>query len=248
MRIKVPRWVVLAVALAVGGGATSSPPLISGFRAVLVAGDFSAAAFDHATAAMRDRLVAAGVAPGDIQRLTASRAVAAREGLRFSRLDQVVGAIEHLRPTAGQGCFVFATSHGSYQDGLVLVPSGNFLTPAALDGALTRGCGEAPTVVIVSGCYSGDFTRAPMARANRIVLTAAREDRPSFGCGAGFQYTVYDRCLLQAMDRPGTWRAAFEMIQGCVANRERVLRAKASEPQAWFGETVAGLGVLGRGG
>ena len=85
-----------------------------------------------------------------------------------------------------------------------------------------------------------------MARANRIILTAAREDRPSFGCGAGFQYTVYDRCLLQAIDHSATWRAAYAMLAGCVATRETVLQFRPSEPQAYFGEAVEGMPVSGR--
>jgi hypothetical protein len=213
------------------------------YKAVLVAGDSSAAAFDHATEAMRERLVAAGIAAGDIQRLSADRAIVGREGVRTAGLDNVLSAIEQLRPTAGQGCFVFATSHGAYRDGLVLMPSRSFLTPAALDKALRKGCGDAPTVVIVSSCFSGAFTTPPMARANRVILTAARDDRPSFGCGAGFEYTVYDRCLLQAMDHATVWRAAYAMIRACVTARETELGFPASDPRAWFGDAMHGVRV-----
>src|ERR1700722_19382537 len=211
------------------------------YKAVLVAGDWSSPAFDHATAAMRDRLLANATAADDIQRLSAARSVVARGGAQSATSRHVLSAIEHLKPGTGLGCFVFMTSHGAYQDGLELVPSENFLTPATLDGALVSGCGDAPTVVIVSGCFSGSFTKAPMARENRIILTAAREDRPSFGCGVGFQYTVYDRCLLAAMDRSDTWRAAYDSIRVCVTERDKALHARPSEPQAWFGEAVGGM-------
>jgi hypothetical protein len=211
------------------------------YKAVLVAGDRSAAAFDHATEAMQDRLLARQVAPADIQRLSA--APAAEEGVRSSSLGHVLAAIERIHPVEGQGCLIFATSHGAYKDGLVLVPSRDFLTPAALDRALLRGCGDAPTVAIISGCFSGSFTKAPMNRANRAILTAAREDRPSFGCGAGFEYTVYDRCLLSAMDQATTWRSAYTMIRTCVSEREQELGFRPSEPQAWFGAAAVGLPV-----
>jgi len=213
------------------------------YKAVLIAGDQSAAAFDHATEAVRDRLLAAHVPPTNIQRFTASRAVAAHGDARPSRLDTVLAAIDRLRPGPGEGCFVFATSHGAYQEGFVLMPSENFLTPAALDNALAHGCGEAPTVVVISACFSGSFARPPMTRPNRIILTAARDDRPSFGCCAGFQYTVHDRCLLQAMDAATVWRAAYAMIQACVSAREKALGFPPSEPQAWFGEAVRGMRV-----
>lgn len=140
---------------------------------------------------------------------------------------------------------MFATSHGAPGQGLVLMPSRNFLTPVALDNALARGCGNAPTVVIISGCFSGTFTQPPMARSNRVVLTAARADRPSFGCGAGFEYTVYDRCLLQAMDRSASWRGVYELTRDCVDERERSLHFPASGPRAWFGAAVGGMPVPG---
>jgi hypothetical protein len=247
------RAACLSLIVMVAGAAAPGPPppIVAppdspsglGYKAVLVAGDPSAAAFDHATEAIRTRLLARQVAPADIERLSASRAVIAREGARPASLPNVLAAIERLHPGPGQGCVVFATSHGAYEEGLVLMPSANFLTPAALDEALVAGCGGAPTVVIISGCFSGTFTQPPMTRANRIVLTAAREDRPSFGCGAGFQYTVYDRCLLQAIDRTPTWRAAYGMIRVCVSARERAFHFQPSEPRAFFGETVAALPI-----
>ncbi|MGD0434463.1 MAG: C13 family peptidase [Acetobacteraceae bacterium] len=241
---------LLTVAFIVRGAAsppvpTPDNPSSLHYKAVLAAGDWSSPAFDHATEAVRDWLLARQVASDDIQRLSASRAVIAHDGLRPASLDHVLSAIEHLHPAPGQACFVFATSHGAYQDGLVLVPSENFLTPAALNTALNDGCGNAPTVVIISGCFSGSFTKAPMARENRIVLTAAREDRPSFGCGTGSRYTFYDRCFLRAIDRSANWRAAYDTIRACVSARENALHFQPSEPQAWFGEAVRDLPLSG---
>jgi hypothetical protein len=229
------RFVAVLLGVAIVSGAAAWSP---GYKAVLIAGDRSAPAFDHATAAMRDLLLTRQVAPTDIQRLSAAPGVAEPSTLR-----NVLSAISQLHPGPGQSCFVFTTSHGAYRDGLVLAASDNFLTPAALDRALVSGCGNAPTVVIISGCFSGDFARPPMARANRIVLTAARDDRPSFGCSTEFQYTVYDRCLLETMDRAGTWRAAYAIIRGCVSAREKELRFPASEPQAWFGDAVTTMAL-----
>jgi hypothetical protein len=251
------RSLTLFVLLAMTVAACTAPPNapsaapawtaadLSGFRfkAVLAAGDRSAAAFDHATEAMRERLLAAHSAPADIQRLSAAPAEIAQDGVHSSSLGHVLAAIENMHPAPGEGCLVFATSHGAYHRGLVLMPSENFLTAVELDNALVKGCGNAPTVVVISGCFSGPFAKVPMARPNRIVLTAAREDRPSFGCGAEFEYTVYDRCLLQAMDQATGWRAVYAMIQACVSAREAELDERPSEPQAWFGEAVRGMPV-----
>jgi Peptidase C13 family len=236
------RSVLILLALAAGAWAADTPTALH-YKAVLIAGDWSAAAFDHATEAVQERLLAGAVAPADLQRLSAARAQIGRNGVQSSTVNHVLAAIEHMHPAAGQGCFVFATSHGAFEEGLVLVPSQDFLTPEALDHALDVGCGNAPTVAIISGCFSGSFAKPPMARDNRIILTAARPDRTSFGCGAGFQYTVYDKCLLQALDRSAEWPAAYAMIKTCVAKREKEFQIKASEPQAWFGDGVGGLPV-----
>jgi hypothetical protein len=142
---------------------------------------------------------------------------------------------------------VFATSHGGKNEGLWLSASEEFLTPAALDHALLRGCGNAPTEVVVSSCFSGSFAQPPMTRPNRIVLTAARPDRTSFGCRAGRTYTVYDQCLLGALDAGGTWQQAFATVKACVAAEEARDDVTPSEPQAWFGAQVAGLALPVRG-
>jgi len=212
------------------------------YRGVLIAGDDSLPVFDNAVDGVAARLREHGAAaPGALQRLSAASAIIARGGVRSASLDHVLDAIRTMRPGAGEGCFVFATSHGAPYRGLALTKTGEMLNPAALDRALTVGCGNAPTVVIVSGCFSGNFTQAPMARENRVILTASRSDRASFGCGAGRTYTVYDRCLLDALDQGGAWPRAYASMQRCVAGEEREGRFQRSEPQAYFGSAVAGL-------
>jgi hypothetical protein len=220
---------------------SAAPPMR--YKSVLIAGERNSAAFDHATKAMRDRLLAAGTPDSDIERLSATRSVVETDGARPATLENTLTAIANLHPATGEGCFVFATSHGAYHLGLVMAASDNFLAPSALDRALTIGCGDAPTVVIVSGCFSGDFTWPPMSRPNRIILTAARVDRPSFGCGARDEYTVFDRCLLGAMDRANDWPMAWRMIKSCVGRDERRLEELPSGPQAWFGAEARDLPV-----
>lgn len=212
------------------------------YKAVLVAGDGRLPVFDNAVEGVAARLRKRGaVAPGGLQRLSAAPGAFAQHGVRSASLDHVLDAIRAMKPSAGEGCFVFATSHGAPGRGLALGEAGELLGPAALDRALLSGCGDAPTVVVVSGCFSGNFAQAPMARANRIILTAARADRPSFGCGAGRRYTVYDRCLLDALDGGGAWRRIYQSVQRCVANEEQDGEFQPSRLQAYFGRAVAGL-------
>lgn len=215
------------------------------YKAVLVAGDGSLPVFDNAVDAMADRLRRGGRTTG-ITRLSAAPAMIAQEGVRSASLDYILSAVGDMRPGPGEGCLVFATSHGAPRTGLSLSLTREALSPEALDRALVRGCGNAPTVVVASGCFSGVYAQAPMARPNRVILTAARPDRTSFGCGAGFTYTVYDRCLLDSLDSAVTWRDVSGAVGGCVASEERRQRVTPSEPQASFGEAVAGLPAPGR--
>lgn len=209
-------------------------------RAVLVAGDGGLRVFDNGVAAMAAWLRDTGTAaPDQISLLSASPEVIARQRIEAASLHHVMRAIEALKPAPGQGCFVFVTSHGIKGDGVALSYDDSVLRPAALDRALTAGCGNAPTVAVISACYSGGFARPPMTRPNRIVLTAARADRPSFGCSAGETYTFFDRCLLDNLDRGPRWRDVFAATRSCVERREAQDDDFPSMPQGWFGAAVA---------
>ena len=82
-----------------------------------------------------------------------------------------------------------------------------------------------------------------MSKPNRVILTAARADRPSFGCQARRTYNFFDECLLGALPQSATWRAVFAGANRCVRRMERTLGVRASAPQAFFGEAVTGLNV-----
>lgn len=237
--LRLSRTFVLAAALISGRAmAQPAPPRL---RVVEIAGDSSLPVFDNAIEAVGARLAAAGDSvPSGTARLSAARPALSR-GARPATLAQTLKAIAAMKPDAGQGCLVFATSHGVRQAGLYLSLRNEVLTPQALDRALLQGCGNAPTAVIVSACFSGSFARPPMTRANRVILTAARPDRTSFGCQAGRVYTVYDECLVGALDREHGWRPAYAAIQDCVQTEERRENAVPSMPQAWFGAASAGV-------
>ena len=216
--------------------AAAAPAATAPYKAVLIAGDGSLPVFDNAMDGVAADLRRAGAA-ADIMRLSGSGAGRAPP----ATLVNVVEAIAAMHPAAGQGCLVFATSHGVHGGGLYLSAEEEVLTPTVLDRALRAGCGNAPTVVVVSSCFSGAFAQPPMTRPNRVILTAARVDRTSFGCGAGETYTVYDRCLLGRLPKGGTWPMAYNAIRGCVSAEERREDVTPSLPQAWFGGAVAGL-------
>ena len=138
------------------------------------------------------------------------------------------------------------TSHGAHGPGLYLAAHEEFLSPDELDTALSAGCAASPTVAIVSACYSGVFAQPPMARPNRIVLTAAAADRPSFGCGAGAEYAFYDECLIRSLHSlPRDWPEVIADTGSCVAGLEARDKQPASMPQSAVGPAVARLPVPG---
>jgi len=210
------------------------------WRAVVVAGDGALRVFDNAVARMAGWLRQRGVRPDEITRLSASQAAIA-QGAESASWAHILRAVSHMKAEPGQACFVFITSHGQRDAGVALSYDGGILRPGELDRALATGCGNAPTVAIVSACFSGSFAAPPMQRANRIVITAARADRASFGCSADETYTYFDRCLLTRLTGANTWRDLFRGTAACVAERERHNGFVPSEPQGWFGPAIADL-------
>jgi hypothetical protein len=234
-----------AVCLLAGHGVAAAPEArpVEHWQAVLAAGDDAEPVFDDATQAVASRLVADGVPAADIHRLSASRAQL-RDGVEPSTIPVLLRRIAGLPVLPGERCLVFLTSHGEQGAGLWLARSHAALHPEALARALSQGCGAAPTVAIVSGCYTGGFAGGVMARPNRIILTAARADRPSFGCAVGRTYSYFDECLLGALPPHfETWQGVFGGTKGCVAQMERRLGVRPSEPQAYFGAAVAEISV-----
>ncbi len=214
----------------VAGGPTDA----KGVVAVLVAGDDSLRVFDNATNYMSDTLAAAGVPPEQIHRLSAQHRRAPETELATQRL-------QTIQVPRGGSCLVYLTSHGAYGRGLYLAASDDVLAPTQLDRALELGCGDAPTVVVVSACFAGQFTLPPMPRPNRIILTAADPNRTSFGCGASFRYTYFDECLLGSLGEAPSWHEVFARAVTCVAQRERQIGALPSQPTAWFGAAMDGV-------
>jgi Peptidase C13 family len=225
------------------GIAQAGPASATGsWQVVLAAGDDAQPVFDNATREMNRRLVASGVPASNIHRLSASAAELGA-GVEPAGADALLRRIADLPAGPGDRCLIFLTSHGERGAGLWLARSNRALRPEELAQALSRGCAAVPTIVVVSACYSGGFATGKMAKPNRVILTAARGDRPSFGCQAHRTYNFYDECLLGVLPQSATWRAVFNGANRCVRRMEQALGVLPSEPQAYFGATAAGLKV-----
>src|SRR5262249_54474005 len=120
-----------------------------------------------------------------------------------------------LAQRATGGCLIYFSSHGAPQG--VVVGDG-ILPPRVLDNMVQSACGMRPTIVIISACFSGVFIDAMRAN-NRMILTAARPDRPSFGCGESDKYPYFDTCMLKVWPQAHDFAAIGPQVQACVAQR-----------------------------
>lgn len=136
---------------------------------------------------------------------------------------------------------LFMTTHGSEDHQLFvdLQPLAlDWINPTDLRAALD-GAGIDWRVVIVAACYSGGFIDA-LATPMSLVITAARADRPSFGCGSDAELTYFGRAfLVEALNQTTSLPAAFELARDAVARREKDDDFEASEPQIAMGALIS---------
>jgi hypothetical protein len=214
----------------------------SSWAAVVVAGDWRAhgggttQAFDNARRDVVARLFALGFTPGHTRQFSVLADRFPNENVQKTDARAIRGALGELSREATGGCLVYFTSHGS-RDGIVV--GNEYLAPRDLARIIDSTCGDRPSVIVLSACFSGVFVPA-LAAPSRMVLTAAREDRSSFGCGEADRYPYFDGCFLSSMrgalDFPSLGRA----VQDCVAERERETRSSPpSEPQLSVGYSIA---------
>ena len=136
------------------------------------------------------------------------------------------------------GCLLYFSSHGAPQG--VLVGSA-LLSPTSLAEIVDSTCGSRPTVVIVSACYSGVFVPA-LQGPNRMVMTAARADRTSFGCGQENRYPYFDGCFLSSFGAARDFADLGPKVQACVARREvETGMSPPSQPQLSIGAALRPL-------
>jgi hypothetical protein len=136
--------------------------------------------------------------------------------------------------------FLYLTSHGSPDHRLYVnqppLPLDQ-LTPRRLRRALDRA-GLRWRVLVVSACYSGGWID-DLRDARTLVITAARADRSSFGCGADSDITWFGEAFLaQALNRTVDFVAAFADAKATIETWERQEEFEASEPQIEQGAQI----------
>jgi hypothetical protein len=235
------------------------------YDAVLVSGDRSRAVGDDAIDTLRDQLNATGTPFEQLHLLSANPKVfsedfyipssspiptASGNQQHEPHMRKIEGGTDPASPAlvlrrtlaltgkAGATCLVYLAST---PDGDEVKLRDGTLSPAELDRALAGGCADAPTVVIVSGCSTGAWAAPPMARPNRLILTAAASGKSGFGCGPNVGFTTFDECFLGATAGAQDWAAIFARTRRCVLRREVLVDQPSVDPQIYLGPLVATL-------
>ena len=212
------------------------------WHAIMVSGDDSIRNFDNSRDALGELFAAKGLAAENQHHLNSQFSLETKPPADQATLQALALSFTQLNIRPEQdACLFYVSSHGKQGDGVYMkrVHDGQ-LTPAQLNTALNWTCGTAPTVVMVSACYSGQFIQ-PLRADNRIILTAASAQRPSFGCSEAQEYTFWDGCVIDNFERSNTWENLYANVKQCIAQKEQQLGYPASQPQAYFGKNMRGL-------
>lgn len=158
----------------------------------------------------------------------------------WSNLETALAGLHRAMNPDQDILLLYLTSHGS-EDHTLLVD----MDPLPLDqiGAqdLPRILAEQRfkwKVVVVNACYSGAFV-AGLRGPGTLVLTAARSDRSSFGCGSDSDITYFGHAwLVDALNRTDDFIDAFEFARQEIARWEKQDKVTPSEPQIDVGSGI----------
>ena len=233
---------IAALAATLLGPAAAHASAFSDWSAVVVAGDWHAhdggpsEAFDNARRDVSIALTNAGFKSQNIRQFSVRPERYADTHPEKASLQGIFNAMRDLSGQSAGGCLFYISSHGAPQGALL---DQGILQPGTLATMLDQSCGKKPTVVVISACFSGVFVPT-LAKPNRMVLTAARPDRTSFGCGQDNKYPYFDDCFLSSMTGAHDFGALAGAVRECVRKREIAERmSPPSEPQYWVGPQLA---------
>jgi Peptidase C13 family len=153
---------------------------------------------------------------------------------------QVLKKVGALARPQDKVVILFST-HGS--PGVLSVNISNqyfpFVSPAVLNQWLADLRGK-PTLLVLSACFSGSFL-PQISGPSRIVLTAAAQDRSSFGCEFHSTNTHFvDALFNQAGVAEQSVEQMMERAKMTIEQRERDLKlSPPSLPQVFIGPAAA---------
>lgn len=135
---------------------------------------------------------------------------------------------------------LFMTSHGREWEGFALELNETDLG-RMMPAQLARMLGASRIrnrVVIVSACFSGQFVPA-LAEEHTLLMTAAANDRTSFGCSNDAEWTWFGRAFFaEALPKLKKFEPAFTEAAKRIARWEKEKDYTPSEPQIRVGSEI----------
>lgn len=232
------RGLLFGLGLLLAGVTAASANQFSNWAVLVVAGDDHAHSgapskvFDNARHDLVKAFAGIGFSPANMAQFSLDP----ERGAQMTDFNAIAANLWDLTARAPGGCLIYFTSHGT-PDGIIVAD--REIAPPQVAAMVTNSCGAKPAVIVMSSCFSGQFVPA-LEGDNRIVITAARADRTSFGCGELDRYTFFDDCFLRAIPKASDFPGLGDLVRQCVAFREKQLDATPpSEPQLNIGSKVA---------
>ena len=239
---------LLAAALAIFALACTpvrADPLLADWAVLVVAAAEHAGngalteGFDNARREVSAALIAKGAQPANLRQLSVdpARDKTGQPPLRVTpeTLDRALGEVT---ARARGGCLLYFTSHGSPQG---IAMGDGLYNPVQMDQLADKHCAGRPTVVVISACFSGVFLPT-LQEPERLLLSAARRDRTSFGCGQNDRMPYFDACVLKSLPSAAGFIDFAKATRRCVDAAEQAARLKPpSEPQAAVGAEMRAL-------
>jgi Peptidase C13 family len=154
------------------------------------------------------------------------------------QLAAALGAVAEKMNRKEDVLVLYTTSHGGpgiglvYRDGRrgygTIAPE--WLAQLLLDAGIER------RVVLVSACYSGAFVSA-LASPDSAIITASDDDRTSFGCAPGNDWTFFGDALINAeLRKPQPLEKATAEAFKAIDQWEFSKALTSSKPRSFFGE------------
>jgi hypothetical protein len=158
----------------------------------------------------------------------------------WTNLESALDAVASKMDAKQDILLLYFTTHGS-EDHMLLVD----MDPLPLDQIGAADVSDILDehafkykVVIVNACYSGGFI-PPLQNPGTLIISAARSDRSSFGCGAQSELTWFGHAfLVNALNKTDDLRQAFQLARAQVATWEKRERFEPSEPQMSVGRGI----------
>ena len=152
----------------------------------------------------------------------------------WTNLRRTLAAVAKRMDPAEDVLLLYLTSHGSDDHQLLVdldpLPL-NQVGPQDIADALKTSPAMRWKVIVVNACYSGGFVDA-LRDDSTLVLTSARADRTSFGCGADSDITWFGRAfLVDALNETTSLRDAFDRARASIGAWETRDGETPSEPQ-----------------